>query len=553
MWRYAKRNGRAIFCFGLTNLLAAISSVLLAYLLGAFTDAAMGGFQGNVLCLGAVPLVYILLDTFLNFLMDYTKARAMHQIGQSLRSDLVWRMERLSNEEKRQNEDSYYLSLIQNDVPTVEQDYFGALGAIYFQICCFGLAIVSAVRIQPLMTALMLCISAIPVMFPKLTEKPLQQAKLEEQEAKKRHLHILTQILRGYSFLRAFHSFSGINRKYDQENEQLLQKETQFSKRNALLYAGAFGAGNLVFLCTWVVGLLFIEKHAITLPELVTFSQLMTFVAGPIQIISERYTSVVAASAVCRKLAAFLDNASEEESAWGETRLAHVEEITLRDVCVRTHEKAILRDVNLTMRRGDRIAILGESGSGKSTLIRYLAALTDGTGAYRINGLPVHAYAYRDFRENISLLEQMSFVFDGTIRDNLAMFEDRYADSEKLTKVLADVGLEQWYRGQKDLLDTRIGTEETGMSGGEARRLNLGRALVRDAGVLILDEPTTGLDAETRRFVEKKIMEVSCGILIAAIHAYSPAFLEHFNRVLMVQDGAVHEALRSERQTRNWN
>ena len=79
------------------------------------------------------------------------------------------------------------------------------------------------------------------------------------------------------------------------------------------------------------------------------------------------------------------------------------------------------------------------------------------------------------------------------------------------------------------------------MSGGEERRLNLGRALVRDADVLILDEPTTGLDAETRRFVEKKIADMKCGILIAAIHEYSPEFLGTFNRVLTVKDGNVFE------------
>ena len=197
--------------------------------------------------------------------------------------------------------------------------------------------------------------------------------------------------------------------------------------------------------------------------------------------------------------------------------------------------------VDLTIRKGDRIAVLGESGSGKSTLIRYLAALTSGTGAYLVNGLPVQSYTYQDFRKNISLLEQRSFVFDGTIRDNLTMFDDRYADQEKLTKVISDVGLGPWYSGQKDGLDTRIGTEETGMSGGEERRLNLGRALVRNAGVLILDEPTTGLDMETRRFVEKKIMDMRCDILIAAIHEYSPEFLKTFNRVFTVKDGEVLE------------
>ena len=217
MWRYTKKNGRSVFCFGLSNFLAAVSSVLLAYLLGAFTDAAMGGLQTGFLTLAVITLLYILLDTFLNFLMDYTKERAVHQIGKSLRSDVIRRIESLSNEEKRQNEDSYYLSLIHHDIPTVEQDYFGSLGAIYFQICCFGIAIFSAVRIQPIMTGIMLVISILPVMFPKLSEKPLQKAKTEEQEAKKTHLQIVTQILNGYSFLGS--------------TKNTIRRTTSFSKR----------------------------------------------------------------------------------------------------------------------------------------------------------------------------------------------------------------------------------------------------------------------------------------------------------------------------------
>ncbi len=541
MWRYVRKNGSAVLGFVISNLLAAVSSVLLAYLLGAFTDAAMGGVRIKLPTLAIVTLLYIILDTFLNFLMDYTRDFAIHKIGKSLRADVIRRIESLSVEEKRQNEDSYCLSLIDNDIPTVEEDYFGSLGAVYFQICCFGAAIFSAVRIQPIMTVIMLFISVIPVMFPKLSEKPLQKAKTEEQEAKKTYLHAVTQILDGYSFLRVFDSFPGINRRYDSENEQLFKKKNRSAKMRAFLYAGAFGAGNLVFLCTWVVGIFFVAKKYITLPELVIFSQLMTLVAGPIQIISERYASVVAASAVCDKITAFLENTATEESFWGENGLDGVEEMTLRDVSVRTKEKTVLRDVALTFRKGDRIAVVGESGSGKSTLIRYLAALTNGDGAYLLNGLPVRSYSYRDFRKNVSLLEQSSFVFDATIRDNLTMFDDRYDDREKLTKILSDVGLGQWYSGQKDQLDTRIGTEETGMSGGEERRLNLGRVLVRGADVLILDEPTTGLDAETRRFVEKKIADMKCGILIAAIHEYSPEFLSTFNRVLTVKDGNIFE------------
>lgn len=352
---------------------------------------------------------------------------------------------------------------------------------------------------------------------------------------------MLTQIFQGFSLLKVFHSFREINREHDRENGNLCKKKTRFSRLSAALYACVFGCGNMISLGTWVVGLFFVLKGYITLPDLIIFTQLMTFVAGPIQIIGERYASFTAASAVGKRITEFLKNAPEEEILWGEKTLEAVQDVRLQDVQVSAGEKFLLRDVDLTLRCGDRVAILGESGSGKSTLIRYLTGLTTGTGTYEINGIPVHSYAYQDFREHIALLEQDSLMFNGSIRDNLTLFSHLQADDATLVQTLEDVGLAKWYGKRGNSLNAPIGTEQQRMSGGEARRLNLGRALLKNADMVLLDEPTTGLDAESRAFIETTIQNMQCSILVAVMHEYSPEFLTTFNRVLEVKDEHIYE------------
>ncbi len=542
MKRYYQRSKKALAVFAMTNLLAAGSSVFLSFLLGTFADAAMAGNFGSVWKLALVTLAYICVETYFDYAMKFTREAAIYQIGRNLRADLVRKIERLPYEEKQKKDDASYISLVNNDVAAIEQEYLDSLGAIYFQICCFLIAIAASFLIQPLMTVIMLAVSALPVVFPKITEKGLQRSKEAEQAAKASYLGALTQILGGFSLLKTCNRFAGINRTHDGENEQLCAAKVRFSKLRSMLYAGAYGCGNMVYLGTWVVGLFFVTKGLLSLPLLITFSQLMTFVAGPIQIISERFSMTVAASAVCRRIISFLDAPTDEEAHWGKGRLGSIDELELAGLSYAVEGKPILRGLDLRLHKGDRVALLGESGSGKSTLLKVLAALYSGQGAYTINGQPCRSYAYSEFRDKIALLEQRSFVFNGTIRENLTVFsKEAAANGTELKKILEQVGLTKWFKSRGETLNAPIGREKQGLSGGEERRLELGRILCREANLIMMDEPTTGLDPETRQLTEETIAHLNCDILIVAMHEYSPEFLKSFNRVLYMKDGTLLE------------
>ena len=184
-------------------------------------------------------------------------------------------------------------------------------------------------------------------------------------------------------------------------------------------------------------------------------------------------------------------------------------------------------------------ALLGESGAGKSTLLKVLAAMCGAEGEYTINGRPCHAYRYADFRRQVTLLAQKTFVFSASIRDNLTMFSGTAQQDEALVKTLAAAGLSEWYADRGASMDAAIGGEAHALSGGEERRLDLARTLWRQGSLVMLDEPTAGLDEKTRVELEKQIAQLPCDILIVAMHNYSPEFLDSFTKVLRIRDGEL--------------
>ena len=539
MKRYFRKNRTSVVLFLVSNFLAAVSSVLMSFLLGLFADSAMEGDLSRVWKIALVTLVYLCVETFFAFLLDYSRDIVVQRVGRDLRADAVRKIESLSYMQKSEKDDGACLSLVQNDVDTIQQDYVASLGEIYFQICCFLLAVASAAAIQPVMTLIMIAVSVLTAAFPKLTEKRLQTYQENEQQAKAGYLTAITQIFSGFFQLKIFNAFSGANRAHDEANENLYRKKLRSRRIRRILYAGAYGCGNLVVLGTWVLGLFFVARGVITLPALITFAGLMNLVAGPVQIISERYSSTIAASAVCKRVLAFLDEPTDEASGWGSQPLTRVETVSLRDISGRRGEREILKHVDLTLQKGDRIALLGESGAGKSTLLKVLAAMCGAEGEYTINGRPCHAYRYADFRRQVTLLAQKTFVFSASIRDNLTMFSGTAQQDEALVKTLAAAGLSEWYADRGASMDAAIGGEVHALSGGEERRLDLARTLWRQGSLVMLDEPTAGLDEKTRVELEKQIAQLPCDILIVAMHNYSPEFLDSFTKVLRIRDGEL--------------
>jgi ATP-binding cassette subfamily C protein CydC len=170
----------------------------------------------------------------------------------------------------------------------------------------------------------------------------------------------------------------------------------------------------------------------------------------------------------------------------------------------------VLRDFSLTVPAGGSVVLSGASGVGKSLLLEILLRFRNYEGSITVGGIELRDLSKDTLHTMISAVPQRPHLFDGTIRDNI-LLGNPSAGEEQLQQALRDSALDLWVAGLPLGLATPVGANGCAVSGGEARRIALARALLKDAPILLLDEPTEGLDAATERAVVLRLNERTNG------------------------------------------
>ena len=220
--------------------------------------------------------------------------------------------------------------------------------------------------------------------------------------------------------------------------------------------------------------------------------------------------------------------------------LDHAGDVSWKDVCFGYGNHEIFKGLNMDIRPGDKVGIIGQSGIGKSTFLRLLLRFWDpDSGSIRINGQDIKDVTVRSLRDNIAMVEQSAFVYEDTVANNIAIGVPN-ASIEDIKQAAKRAGIANVIERLPDGYDTMLGEYGISLSGGEVQRLGIARAMLKNPDIIVMDEPTSNLDV----FNEKQIVrtleqEFKDKIIIIVSHRKST--LTFCNRIFRVLDKNIEE------------
>ena len=432
-----------------------------------------------------------------------------------------------------------YISAFSNDATTIENGYLEMQFNILANAITLIGALVMMIAYSPIMTIVACLFFVLPIGVSYITGNRIEKAERTISEKNSELVATLKDSLSGFSVIKSFKAENAISGLFTKSNTAVEQAKCNKRKLVTIISGLAGVAGVTAQLGTFLVGaFLALSGWGITPGILIVFIDLTANVINPIRELPEQLASKKAATALIDKLADSLEDNVREEGTHIPNQLGNG--IILKNVTFGYEENCnILHDINTTFDAGKKYAIVGASGSGKSTLLNLLMASHGNyTGEICYDGYEVKEISSESLYDVVSMIQQNVFVFNASIRDNITMFHefpkaevDRAIELSGLAALVAE-------RGE----DYLCGENGSGLSGGEKQRISIARSLLKKSQVLLVDEATAALDAQTAFQVSNAILNLGGLTRIVVTHALDENLLKRYDCVLTLKNGSITES-----------
>jgi ABC-type multidrug transport system fused ATPase/permease subunit len=408
-------------------------------------------------------------------------------------------------------------------------------------------ALTFLLRIDFVMTALALVPLALFGIVATRAFKTLRPAFRERGAIRAEVTGRLTEALGGIRIIKGFHAVekegeifeAGVLRIFDNVKTTLTTSSTVTSLGTFFI-----GLGSVMLLG---YGGRLILDGALTLGELFSFTLFMGFLVGPIVQMSNIGTQMTEAFAGLDRTAELLSWPREDDDPRRTEIMPPIEgHVIFEDVSFAYDEdKPVLKSIDFDAAPGTVIALVGSSGSGKSTLAGLAATfLTPDTGRVLVDGIDLATVNLASYREQLGLVLQDDFLFDGTIRENL-LFARAQASEDDLNRAAAQAHVTEFTDRFPEGLDTVIGERGVKLSGGQRQRVTIARAILSNPRILLLDEATSSLDTESEALIQQSLGDLLQGRTTFVI-AHRLSTIQRADLILVVEDGQVVERGRHE-------
>ncbi len=496
-------------------------------------------FAATVLLVATIPLAMLLARVmgYLNtYFLQWTAIRTITDLRTKLFSHLLG----LSAGFFNQSRSGELISRIMNDTGTLQNVISGATSVIVRDpVQLVGLLLLLLWR-QPMLTLISMIVLPVCLIPLSIYSRKIRRASREMQSQSADLMQVMTEGFSGHRVVKAYNLENIVTDEFRQTARKSIGNYMRIVRASEL-------SGPIIdFLASSGVALalLYMIYLAKAHPNPGDFIQLagsIFYMYGPIKNLTRLHNQLTQARAASERVFELLatKNSVPEPAA---PKMLHADhaDITIENVDFHYGEKPVLRNINLTVKAGQLVALVGASGSGKTTLANLLLRFYDPTqGRIRIGGVDIRDVTTRDLRNQIAVVAQENILFNDTIRRNIELGR-LGATNDEIIAAAHHAFAYEFVMQKAEGFDAIVGEKGVSLSGGQRQRLAIARAVLKNAPILILDEATSALDTESERAVQAALDELMKGRTTICI-AHRLSTILHADLIVVLDQGRIVE------------
>ncbi len=494
---------------------------------------------------GWLFLIILILQGILSYFRTYYFAIVSEKGMSDLRKDLYNKIitQPVSFfEERRVGE---LTSRITADVEQLQSVFSITLAEFIRQVVIMISGIIIIVIWTPKLSLIMLLTFPAIVIVAMVFGRYIKRLSKERQDELAKTNTIVEETFQSFTIVKSFANEWYESIRYGKSVDQIVTISLKFAKIRGVFFVFIitilFGG---IFFILWQ-GALMVEQNKMEAGDLFSFIIYTGILGGAIASFGTLYTQIVSAIGATERILEILETDSEIQMQKSniKTHLKIKGDVTFKNIAFSYPSRPdmqVLKDINIDIKAGQKIALVGQSGSGKSTIVQLLMKFyIPSFGQILLDGKNINELDLTAFRQNIGIVPQEVILFGGTIRENISYGKPEATEDEIKMAATQSNSLE-FIDSFPDGLDTVVGERGIKLSGGQRQRIAIARAILKDPKILILDEATSSLDAESEKLVQDALdllMENRTSIIIA----HRLATIREVDCIYVIEKGKIIE------------
>jgi ATP-binding cassette subfamily B protein len=539
-----------VFIFAVAST---IFMILGPKILGRATTALFEGVMARIAGTGTVDFVYIgkiilfvlviyVASSFFSFIMGWMMSRVSADITYRFRRDISKKINKIPFNFYDNTTHGETLSRITNDVDTINQTLNQSLTQIVTSTVSIIGVLVMMLSIDWRMTLIALAILPISLILVRLIVRQSQKYFKQQQEYLGHINGHVEEMFSGHMVMKAFNGEEKSIETFEESNTTLFSSAWKSQFLSGMMMPLMRFIGNLGYVAVAIMGGYLVIKRAITIGEVQAFIQYVNNFIQPITQAANISNVLQRTAAAAERVFEFLDEEQEIAETESPVKLGRIEgRVEFRNVRFGYNpDEPVIRNFSASAAPGQKIAIVGPTGAGKTTMVKLLMRFYDvQSGAILVDGHNIQDFTRADLRRNFGMVLQDTWLFNGTIRDNIAYGNPDVGEDE-IIKAAEAAHADHFIRTLPEGYDMVLNEETANLSQGQRQLLTIARAILADPRMLILDEATSSVDTRTEILIQKamdNLMQNRTSFVIA--HRLST--IKNADLILVMDEGDIVE------------